>query len=100
MLLVFCAASGEELLDDSDADRHYQTDLAELTDSDAISEDSGDSYSSDEPNPDEEQELVRIMEQNEDRNVRQAAAASGPAGTSTSKAERYALYYILFVDFC
>ena len=30
----------------------------------------------------------------------EAAAASGLAGTSTSKAERYGLYYILFVDFC
>ena len=70
MLFVFCAASREELLDDSDADGHYHANLAELTDSDAISEDSGDSYTSDEPQS-EEQELVRIMEQNEDRNVRQ-----------------------------
>ena len=30
MLFVSCAASGEELLDDSDADSHYQANLAEL----------------------------------------------------------------------
>ena len=68
MLFVSCAASGEELLDDSDAYSHYQANLAELTDADAISEVSGDSYSSDEPQSDDEQEFVRIMEQNEDRN--------------------------------
>ena len=71
VLFVFCAASREELLDDSDADGHYQSNLAELTDSDAISEDSWDSYSSGEQQFDEEQELVCIMEQNEDLNVRQ-----------------------------
>ena len=71
MLFVFCAASVEELLDDSDADGHYHANLAELTDSNAISEDSGDSYSSDEPQSAEEQELVCLMEQNEDLNVRQ-----------------------------
>ena len=81
MLFVSSAASGEELLDDSDADSHYQANLAELTDSDPISEVSGDSYSSDEPYSDDEQELVRIMEQYEDHNViqRQQQLAVQPA---------------------
>ena len=78
MLFVSCAASGEELLDDSDADSHYQANLAELSDSDAISEVSGD-YSSDEAQSDEEQELVRIMEQNKDRKVIQQQLAVQPA---------------------
>ena len=100
MLFVSFAASGEELLDDSDADSHYQANLAELTDSGAISEVSGDSYSSDEPQSDDEQELVRIMEKNEDRNVIQRQQQLAVQPEPQPWRQRYDLYYILFVNFC
>ena len=95
MLFVSCAASGEELLDDSDADSHYQANLAELTDSDAISEVSGDSYSSDEPQSDDEQELVRITEQNEDCNVIQRQQQQAVQPEPQPRRQR-GMVYIIF----
>ena len=94
MLFVSCAASGLELLDDSDADSHYQAILAELTDSDAISEVSGDSYSSYKPQSDNGQELVRIMEQNEDGNVIQRQQQLAAQPEPQSRRQRGMVYVI------
>ena len=95
MLFVSCAASGEELLDDGDADSHYQANLAELTVSDALSEVGGDSYSSDEPQSDDEQELVRITEQNEDCNVIQRQQQQAVQPEPQPRRQR-GMVYIIF----
>ena len=95
MLFVSFAASGEELLDDSDADSHYQANLAELSDSDAISEVSGDD-SSDEPQSDHEQELARVMEQNEDHNVVQRQQELPVQPAPQPRRQRGMIYYIIF----